>query len=284
MNIGTVVEQLDAYTCRECCRKTLILQLATSDSMSLVADKKAQGILSFTNLTHQVGLLSQHSIVVALGSLNGSSAITKLGILQHLHGLPGILGQSFHIVNQFHLLIEHQQGIIHVGDVGDKVGLYRYLIILQLKKSHLSTALLREQISEEVNRPAGSNRQAVSLGSSVTIPGSDGSLRSERQGRHECQLSAFQLLFCHLHVQSRIEEVDIVIQSFLDERLKLRIGKDTAPRDIGEGSSILYSQSICIRSYIANDTAGLHIRTLILSVESLAAAQGERCETQYDDI
>ena len=252
--------------------------------MSLVTDEKTQGVLCLTNLTHQVSLLSQHCIVVALGSLNRSSAITNLGILQHLHGLPGILGQTFHIVNQLHLLIEHQQGIIHVGDVGDEVGLYRYLIVLQLEQSHLGTALLREQIAEEVYHPAGSNRHRVSLGGSLTIPGSDGSLRSERQGWHECQLSTLQLLFCHLHIQSRIEEVDIVVQSLLDERLKLRVGKDTAPRDIGEGSSILYSQSICIRSYIANDTAGLHIRTLILSVESLAAAQRERCQTQYDDI
>ena len=57
------------------------------------------------------------------GNLNRSSAITNLGILQHLHGLPGILGQTFHIVNQLHLLIEHQQGIIHVGDVGDEVSI-----------------------------------------------------------------------------------------------------------------------------------------------------------------
>ena len=28
------------------------------------------------------------------------------------------------------------------------------------------------------------------------------------QGRHECQLSTLQLLFCHLHIQSRIEQVD----------------------------------------------------------------------------
>ena len=252
--------------------------------MCLVADEKTQGVLCLANLTHQVGLLSQHSIVVALGSLHGSSSITNLGILQHLHGLPGILGQSCHIVNQLHLLVEHQQGIIHVGDVGDEVGLYRHLIVLQLEQSHLGTALLREQVAEEVNHPAGSYRHAVSLVGSLTIPGRDSSLRREGQRRHECQLGTLQLLLCHLHVQSRIEQVDIVVQSLLDDRLELRVGKDAAPRDVGEGSSILYSQSICIRSYIANDAAGLHIRTLILSVESLAAAQRERCETQYDDI
>ena len=215
MNIGTVVEQLDANTGREGSRKTLILQLATGNRMSLVADEKTQGVLCLTNLTQQVGLLSQHSIVVALGSLNRSSAITQLGILQHLHHLPSILGQAFHIVNQLHLLVEHQQGIIHVGDVGDEIGLYRHLIVLQLEQRHLGTTLLREQVAEEVNHPTGCNRQAVSLGSSVTIPGSDSSLRSERQGRHECQLGTHQLLFSHLHVQSRIEEVDIVVQSLL---------------------------------------------------------------------
>ena len=252
--------------------------------MSLVADEKTQGVLCLANLTQQVGLLSQHCIVVALGSLNRGSAITKLGILQYLHHLPGILGQAFHIVNQLHLLVEHQQGIIHVGNIGDEVGLDRHLIVLQLEQRHLGTALLREQVAEEVNHPTGSDRHAVSLVGSLTIPGRDSSLRRERQGRHECQLGTLQLLFSHLHVQSRIEEVDIIVQSLLNDRLELRVGEDAAPRDVGEGSSILYSQSICIRSYIANDTAGLHIRTLILSVESLAAAQRERCETQYDDI
>ena len=40
MNISTVVEQLDAYAGREGSRKTLILQLATGNRMSLVADEK----------------------------------------------------------------------------------------------------------------------------------------------------------------------------------------------------------------------------------------------------
>ena len=42
VNISTVVEQLDAYTCRESCRKTLVLQLATGNAMCLIADEMTQ--------------------------------------------------------------------------------------------------------------------------------------------------------------------------------------------------------------------------------------------------
>ena len=209
--------------------------------MCLVADEQTQRVLCLTNLAQQIGLLGQHRIVVRLSWLDGWCTVTQSEIVHLLHSLPSILGQSFHIVNQLHLLVEHQQSIIHVGDVGDEVGLDRYLIILQLEQRHLGTALLREQVAEEVYHPAGCNRHRVSLGGSLTIPGSDGSLRSESQRRHECQLGTLQLLFCYLHVQSRIEEVDIVVQSLLNDWLELRIGKDTAPRDIGKSSSILYS-------------------------------------------
>ena len=75
--------------------------------------------------------------------------------MHKLHLLPSLLGELLHIGNNLHLAIDHEQGVIQVGDGRDDVGLYYRLIILSSDELHLSRALSTEQIAEKIDIPTG---------------------------------------------------------------------------------------------------------------------------------
>ena len=133
------------------------------------------------DLTEQIDLLGLNAIVGSLGTLHSRGTIADAVLVHELHLLPGILGELFHIGDNLHLTVEHQQRIVEVGDARDDVGLHHRLVVLRGDELHLSRALRTEQVAEEIDIPAGTDGQLVGLGGLGPVEGGQRALRTEHQ-------------------------------------------------------------------------------------------------------
>ena len=120
--------------------------------MTGLVEQQRHGVLHLTDLTLQVSLLCLDAVVVGLGRLHTGRTGTSQLHLQ-LHHVPCILGESLHIGDDSQLLVEHHQRIVEVGHATDNLGLHSHLIVLRSQQLHLCRALLREQVSEEIQVP-----------------------------------------------------------------------------------------------------------------------------------
>ena len=200
--------------------------------------------------------------------------------MQELHLLPGLLRQLLHIGDDLHLTVEHQQRIIEIGDAGDDVALHHRLVVLSSKELHLGTTLHREKIAEKIDIPAGRDGQRIALCGCSTVERLEGSLRTQGDRGQESQFGNLQSLVDHVDIEGSIQQVGIVVKSLLDERLQLRIGEHTAPRQITKRSGILYGEGIGHRHRIAHQSLRVYRRTIIFVIES-AARQQQGCKRKY---
>ena len=181
MDVGTVVEQLDAHARREVGGQALSGEGSAGDGLSLLTDEQREGVLTLAHLTEQIDLLGLNAIVGSLGTLHCRGTIADAVLVHELHLLPGILGELFHIGDNLHLTVEHQQRIVEVGDARDDVGLHHRLVVLRGDELHLSRALRTEQVAEEIDIPAGTDGQLVGLGGLGPVEGGQRALRTEHQ-------------------------------------------------------------------------------------------------------
>ena len=184
----------------------------------------------------------------------------------HFHDVPSVLSQRLHVVYNLQLLIKHQQRIVHVGDVGDKLCLYGHLIVLSLQQGHLRGPLGRGKIAKEVGIPTGADWQRIGLGGLAIIPRRNGTLWSEREARKKSQLGSLELGLCHIHIQCRIEQVGIIAEGFLNQHLQLGVGEHRAPGNVGEARRVIDSQGIGIARRVAHKTGSVNLRTLVFSI------------------
>ena len=84
--------------------------------------------------------------------------------------------------------------------------------------------------------------------------------------RKEGQFGSFQHRLVHLYREGGIQQVSILGQSLLNELLQLRIGEDTTPRQVTEGSGILHGECIHVRQGVADESCGVHVGTLVFIV------------------
>ena len=143
----------------------------------------------------------------------------------HFHDVPSVLSQRLHVVYNLQLLIKHQQRIVHVGDVGDKLCLYGHLIVLSLQQGHLRGPLGRGKIAKEVGIPTGADWQRIGLGGLAIIPRRNGTLWSEAEAGQESQLGSLELSLSHIHVERGVEQVRVVAEGLLNKVLQLRISE-----------------------------------------------------------
>ena len=169
MHIGTVLQQLDAYTCCKLRRQHLIGEFSALDGLGRLAYQQREGVLHFTNLTLHIFYLCQHAVVTGLSTLHTGRTITAQLHLQ-FHHVPGILGKTRHVIQYLQLTVEHQQRIVHIGDTTHNLGLHHHLIVLGSQQCHLGTTFLVEQIAKEIHGPRGIQRHGISLRSLTEIP------------------------------------------------------------------------------------------------------------------
>ena len=281
MDIGAVVEQLDAYTSGEFGGQALVLELATGDGLCGLSDEQRQLVLHLADLAADVGSLCLYTIVGSLGALHAGRAGASQVHLQ-LHHVPRILGEASHTVDNLHLPVKHEQRVIEIGNATDDVGLYHRLVVLCGQQLHLGAALLVEQVAEEVDIPASRDGQRVRLGGGSTVERGDGALRCERQRGDEGQFGHLQGLVHHFHIECGIEQVGVVGQSALDEALQLRVGEDAAPRHVAETGGIFHGQGVGKRHGVAHQSLGVHLGALIFVVESATAQQSSCKDHDYD--
>ena len=275
VHIGTIVEQLNAYTRGEVLRQILSVERAALNGLSGLAEQQRELVFHLAHLAQQVDTLSLYGIVGSLGALHGGGAIAGTRLLHHLHLLPSLLGEILHLSDDLHLAVEHEQRVVEVGHTRDEVGLHDGLIVLRGKQLHLRRALGIKQIAEEVDVPRCRQRQLVALRrhSRIGLETGDGALRREGHRRQEGQTSHLQRLLDHLHVQCCIEHVHVVVESGLDEVLQLRVGEHRAPGHVAKRSGVLHGQRVGERHGVAIESLRLHIGTFIFSIEALAARE-----------
>ena len=116
MHVGTVGKHLDAHTRRELRRQALVGKGAAGNRLSGLADEQRERVLHLPDLALEVDLLRLHLIVGSLGTLHGGRAVADTVVVHELHLLPSLLRQLLHVGDNLHLTVEHQKGIIEVGD------------------------------------------------------------------------------------------------------------------------------------------------------------------------
>ena len=147
-----------------------------------------------------------------------------------------------------------------------------HLVVLHGQQLHLGGALLRQDIAEEVERPAGSNRYGVGLGGDRRVGVqrricTHGRGAADGDSRQEGQLSGGEHGFVHLDVEGCVEQVGIVGQTLVDERLQLGVGEDAAPGQVAEGGSVLDGQRVTVGQGVAYESLSLDIlRALVLII------------------
>ena len=169
VHVGTVFQKLDAHACREFLGQFLIGKLSALNGLSGLSDEQRKRVLHFTNLALDVFGLCQHAVVAGLGTLHAGGAIASQLHLQ-FHHVPGILGQSGHVVDNLQLAVEHQQRVIHIGNARHDLGLHHRLIVFRGKECHLCRTLLVEDVTEEIGRPRCVQRQRINLRCLTEVP------------------------------------------------------------------------------------------------------------------
>ena len=111
VDVGTVFQQLDADTCSKLRRKRLCLQRRAGNLLTSLTDEQRQGILGGTNLTLEVVGTCLHAQIGSLGTLHTGGAHTAELMLQ-LHHFPCLLRHTAHLLNDLHLLVEHEQRVV----------------------------------------------------------------------------------------------------------------------------------------------------------------------------
>ena len=94
-------------------------------------------------------------------------------------------------------------------------------------------------------------------------------------GWQEGQLGSLQHRFVHLHGESSVQQVGILLQSLLDECLQLRVREHRPPRQIAKRGCILRgnSQRVDIGLDIADDTLCVYAGALVLIIYATTAKQ-----------
>ena len=152
--VGTVVQQLQSHTRTELRGQRLLVELASHDGLSRLSEQQAERVFHLTYLTFHFGCLSHHLVVTSLSTLYADGAGTTEFHLQ-FHHVPGLLGESRHLIHNLLLTVEHQQGIVEVGDIGDDIGLHHHLVVLHGQQLLLGTTLDGKKVAEEVDAPTG---------------------------------------------------------------------------------------------------------------------------------
>ena len=247
VHVGTVGQQLCAYAGSELRGQRLLAELAARNLVSGFVEQQRHRVLHLADLLAQVYGLGLHLIVAGLGTLHARRAGASQFLLQ-LHHVPGLLDESLHVGDDGQLLVEHHERVVEVGHAADDVGLHGHLIVFRGQQLHLCRALLREDVAEEVDVPAGCDGQLVGLRRRCTIHlhAADGALRGEGYAGQEGQLGHLEHVLHHLHVERCVGQVGIVVECRLDEALQLRVGEHLAPGQVAEVLVGIHGQRVGI--------------------------------------
>ena len=158
-------------------------------------------------------------------------------LFQILHRLDAFLPDCRCLVENLQLALEHCDGVVAVCHSTDYLRAHCLTICLCLKHRRLGVALVVEQLSEHVDFPACGSRDGVRprvfryFRASI---GSRSAIGCQSHARQIAELGALQLSFGDIHIQTGVLKIDIAVESYLNERLQLRVGKHLFPFHIAE--------------------------------------------------
>ena len=160
MHVRTVLQQGNTHARRELRGQRLDAQRRTGNLLAWLTNQQAQCILRGPYLALELVGLRQRGQIGSLGTLDtGRTHATQLVL--ELHHLPRLLGHLTHLCHDGHLLVKHQQGIVAVGNATDDLGTDSHLVVLIAQEFHLCRTLLRQDVTKEVEGPAGCRRYGV---------------------------------------------------------------------------------------------------------------------------
>ena len=192
VDVGTVVEQLDAHARGKVLGQVLPVERAAMDGLCGQSEQQRERVFDFAHLPEHVHALRLHAVVGGLGALHGCGAIAHARVFHHLHLLPRFFREFFHFADDFHLSVEHQERVVEVGHARNQVCLHHGLIVFRGEQLHLCRAFRVEQIAEEIDVPRGRQRQLIGFrrDGGVGLQSRDATLRRECQGGQEGQSGA----------------------------------------------------------------------------------------------
>ena len=136
VHVRTVLQQRNPHTSRELGRQRLLSQRRTAYLLARLSDEQRKGILRRTNLTTEVVGLRQGVQISSLSTLHIGRA-RPAQLMLELHHLPSLLGHLGHLCHDAHLLVQHQQRIVAVGNTTDDLCPDSHLIVLEAQEFHL---------------------------------------------------------------------------------------------------------------------------------------------------
>ena len=284
VDVGTVVEQLDAHARGKVLGQVLSVERAAMDGLGRQSEQQRERIFDFAHLPQHIDALRLHAVVGGFGTLHGGRAIADARVFHHLHLLPRFFRQRLHLAHDFDLFVEHQQGVIEVGDARNQVGLDDGLIVFRGEQLHLCRAFRVEQIAEQIDVPRGCQRHLIDFrrDSGVGLQSGNRALCRERQRRQEGQSCTFQRLLDHFHVQRRVEHIHIVVERGLDEVLQRRVGEHRTPRHIAEGCGVGDGERVGQRNGVAKESLRVHIGSLVFPVKAFTACHSDDDGSEKD--
>ena len=142
LHVRTVFQQLQGNARRQIFRHHLRIQRPTFDMLRSLGQKDREGVFSFPHLTLEVDQRSLNLMIDGT-ALGDGSFRRHTGNLHRLHGPDIFLVDSHILCCDFHLTVEHQQGIIGIGNTTNNLRTHRLTRELALEKgSPLATACI----------------------------------------------------------------------------------------------------------------------------------------------
>ena len=98
----------------------------------------------------------------------------------------------------------------------------------------------------------------------------DSSRRCKNNRWQERQLSRLNLLLSNINIQCSIEQIRVIIKSFLYECLQMWVSEDTTPWQI---TKVISPFKRClVINRIANNAVRLNVRTFVIAIETLTVS------------
>ena len=162
--------------------------------MRSLGQQQRKAVFHLTDLFFQVDNGILHFVISSF-HLRDCRFISQTGIHQSLRRCHCLFPAGSGLPRNGQLFIQHQQGIIVIGDVGYQTGVDRLLIVLALGISGFRLPFGIAEFTEDVQLPTGRNRQSIGTGH-LTLHCSQASLRSQCERREESQFGRKQSSLC----------------------------------------------------------------------------------------
>ena len=197
-------------------RQCLSFQLATFDTAGAFRQQKRQAVFRLVDLFFQVEYRGGDAIIGSLHLRHGGF-VCQTRIHQGARGVDGFLPRLLRTLRDRKLLVQHQQGVVDIGDTGNKLRPDRLPVVMALFEQRLRLLLGVAHAAENIQFPACRDGHGIGLRRLAPVEAAHRPLRGEGERRQERQAGGHQRGFGFLDAPLCGAEVGVALQALLDQ-------------------------------------------------------------------